>query len=325
MVIPAAYIGIELGRDRKLDQYINFFFFVSLLITIGIIATIPAIVLTPVTDLIDTFAGGHYQALSYFASLAFLITIIYWSFYAGKNSLLKSLFFLAIIFSQISAIILSGGRGGLVVIAFGGILLIYLNFSKKMFVPFLFIVGVILSVGIFQLVNYDFGYQDKIGNTDIEGERAFVGASRLVSYIDSGGINFNQTSNRDIYYSTAIEYIQMKPILGYGIFNRIDESPDVYYGVPGFFYPHNLFLEFLIHGGVIYLSFWLFILSIFTFKFFKILYYDKSQSIIIAPAVYSFTQLMFSGTYLQEPFFWFSVFYVLSFPTYDYKDSTGKI
>ena len=71
------------------------------------------------------------------------------------------------------------------VIAAGGLVLIYLNFTRKMFIPFLSVIILILGYGINELVNYDFGYQDIIGGTDIEGNRAFVGASRLVSYIDA--------------------------------------------------------------------------------------------------------------------------------------------
>ena len=323
-VIPAAYIGIELGRERKFNEYINLFYLISLLISAGLFMTIPVAISTPVTELVDQFAGGHYQAMSYFASFAFLITIIYWSFYSGKNSVTKTLFYLLLIFGQIAAIILSGGRGGLVVIAAGGLVLIYLNFTRKMFIPFLSVIILILGYGINELVNYDFGYQDIIGGTDIEGNRALVGASRLVSYIDAGGIDFSQTSNREIYYLDSIRYIQERPLLGYGLFDRIDENPSIFYGRPGFFYPHNLFLEILLHGGIVYLIFWLSILGIFAYKFFKILYYDKSQSMIIAPAVYSFVLLMFSGTYLQEAFFWFTIFYVLSFPTKDLSFSSKK-
>ena len=209
------------------------------------------------------------------------------------------------------------------VIAAGGLVLIYLNFTRKMFIPFLSVIILILGYGINELVNYDFGYQDIIGGTDIEGNRAFVGASRLVSYIDAGGIDFSQTSNREIYFLDSIRYIQERPLLGYGLFDRIDENPSVFYGRPGFFYPHNLFRNIITWWNCLP-YFWLSILGIFAYKFFKILYYDKSQSIIIAPAVYSFVLLMFSGTYLQEAFFWFTIFYVLSFPTKDLSFSSKK-
>ena len=171
-VIPAAYIGIELGRERKFNEYINLFYFVSLLISAGLFMTIPVAISTPVTELVDQFAGGHYQAMSYFASFAFLITIIYWSFYSGKNSVTKTLFYLLLIFGQIAAIILSGGRGGLVVIAAGGLVLIY---TRKMFIPFLSVIILILGYGINELVNYDFGYRDIIGGTDIEATELLLG------------------------------------------------------------------------------------------------------------------------------------------------------
>ena len=312
---PAIFIGLELGKNGNIDAYVNFFFMVSLIITLGISLTIPAVMSTPVLELAETFAGGHYQALSYFAAFAFLITVIKWSFYTSKNSIVKTLFFLILIFSQIITIILSGGRGGLVVIVAGAIILFYTNFRRKGFLPFVFFLGTVLFVGLNYFLNYDFGFTDTDVNTGEVQSRTTVSAARLISYIDSGGIDFSQTSNREIYYKQSFEYFLEKPILGHGLFDRIDESPSVFFGRPGFFYPHNFFLEVLIQGGLIYLLFWIIVLSFFALKLYKIIRRNKAQTILLAPFLYSFVQLMFSGTYLQEPFFWFMIAYVFAYPS----------
>jgi oligosaccharide repeat unit polymerase len=303
-VIPASYIGIELGRNQLINQYAKPLFIISLIISFGIFITIPTLISTDLHDLVDVFAGGHYQALSYFAGLAFLITSIYYSFYIDKPSFFITLFFLCLILGQIVTIILSGGRGGLVVV-FGGLLsIVYLKSRKGSFIPYTFGIGVFLYLFLLIFLSFDFG----------QGDRVVKGAMRLVSYIDSGGINFSQGSNRDIFYGQAIEYIKASPVYGYGPFTIYDHSPKPYFGLPGFYYPHNLFLEILIHGGILYLFIWLIILSIFFMKLSKIISIDKTQVIILAPFLYSFIQLMFSGTYLQEPLFWFSICYVLATP-----------
>ena len=79
-------------------------------------------------------------------------------------------------------------------------------------------------------------------------------------------------------------------------------------------------LEILLHGGIVYLIFWLSILGIFSHSL--RFYYDKSQSAIIL-FVYSFVLLMFSGTYLQEAFFGLQ-FLCISFPTKDLSFSSKK-
>ena len=312
---PAIFIGIELGKKGNISHYINYFYTISLIITLGIVLTIPAVISTPVLELAETFAGGHYQALSYFAAFAFLVTIIKWSFYTTHYNFIKILFFLILIFGQIITIILSGGRGGLVVIVAGAGILFYTNLKRKGFMPMIIILSTILFLGLSYFLNYDFGYEDTEVATGEVKSRTSVSAGRLISYVDSGGIDFSQTSNREIYYAQSIQYFLKKPIFGYGLFDRIDESPSVFFGRPGFFYPHNFFLEVLIQGGIIYLSIWLIVLGIFSVKFYKIIKNDKSQTLLLAPFLYSFIQLMFSGTYLQEPFFWFILAYVFAFPT----------
>ncbi len=303
-VLPASYIGIELGRNKSINEYAKPLFFISLIISFGIFKTIPTLIVTDLNELVDIFAGGHYQALSYFAGLAFLITSIYFSFYISKRTFSTIIFFLFLLIGQVITIILSGGRGGLVLVVGGTLLIIFLKSRKGSFIPYtLGIVGFsYLFLNIF--LSFDFG----------QGDRIIKGAMRLVSYIDSGGINFAQGSNRDIFYGQAIEYIKASPIIGHGFFTIYDQSPLPYFGLPGFYYPHNLFLEVLIHGGIIYLFLILTILIVFFLKLSAIISIDRSQVIILVPFLYSFIQLMFSGSYLQEALLWFSMFYVFSYP-----------
>ena len=310
-VIPASYIGIELGRNQSINQYAKAIFIVGIIISFGIFMTFPALIATDLIDLVDIFAGGHYQALSYFAGLAFLITTIYFSFYIEKYSLFIVIFFLTLSLGQIGTIVLSGGRGGLVVVVGGILSIVYLKSSKGRFIPYMFVISFSLYILITILLSFDFDQNDRI----------IKGALRLVSYIDSGGINFNNSSNRDIFYGQAIEYIKESPVYGHGLFTIYDNSPPPYFGLPGFYYPHNFFLEILIHGGILYLFLWLFILGHFFIKLNKIISKDKTQVIILAPFLYAFIQLLFSGTYLQEALFWFSICYVFSFPIPKYKEN----
>src|SRR5690606_30091320 len=84
-----------------------------------------------------------------------------------------------------------------------------------------------------------------------EFEKSF---SRVFSYISSEGIEWDSTSGRNDLYEKAIEYISKSPIIGYGVFGMFSE-----FG----FYPHNLILEVLLQGGLVYLILILFCLFYF--------------------------------------------------------------
>ena len=102
----------------------------------------------------------------------------------------------------------------------GGTLLIIFLKSEKA-VSYLITLGIVgfsyFLLNIF--LSFDFG----------QGDRIIKGAMRLVSYIDSGEINFAQGSNRDIFYGQAIEYIKASPIIGHGFFTIYDQSPLPYF------------------------------------------------------------------------------------------------
>jgi O-antigen ligase len=72
-------------------------------------------------------------------------------------------------------------------------------------------------------------------------------------------------------------------------------------------YPHNLILEILLSGGLIYLGITVFFVAIFVKKilFFAI----KNDVLFIYIILYPIIQLMFSGTYLVTTEFWIIVTY----------------
>ena len=114
----------------------------------------------------------------------------------------------------------------------------------------------------------------------------------------------SKTSNRDILYEESIKLIKKKPLIGYGFLDYLNQT--------GFGYPHNFFLEVLLQGGLLFLIIW----SIFLIYFFHrltILIKNNKNYIVILPfVVYCFIQLLFSSTYLLEPFFWFSIIFVFT-------------
>lgn len=302
-VIPAIYLAVEISKKDGLKNYENIFLGLAVIITLGILRTIPEVLNSPVYEVITLFAGGHYQNMSYFSSAAFIITLTYFSFYSPKKSIVFALLLLTMMAIQIGGVMASGGRGGLVVIfvTIVSVLFLRLKFIKTMLLFFglLFIVPLILD-----LLPLEYFIDNQLVIDRLE---------RLVSYISSDGLDFSQSSHRDVFYIQSLEYFSQKPIFGHGFFSIIDNSPEPFFERPGDFYSHNFFLDIMLHGGILFLFFWIIILTVFFYKLYLILSHEEGQFMILVPVIYSFTQLMFSGSYLQETLFWFSVVFVLSY------------
>jgi O-antigen ligase len=131
-----------------------------------------------------------------------------------------------------------------------------------------------------------------------------VGYFRILEFVKlDGGINWEGTSGRNVVYQTTLQLIEQRPILGYGLFGMWD----VYSS-----YPHNLFLEVLLQGGVFYLLIALIVLFYFAIKLAHLIRKDMRFRILIVLFIYPFVMLMFSGTYLSTPMFWFVIIYVMN-------------
>lgn len=307
-VAPAFYVGIELGSKGSIEEYSQTLFGLGLLVSVGVLATIPVVLNTDLNILFEVFAGGHYQALSYFASLAFVIILVHLFAINGNKSGLMILMLVLLLIGDLAVIFFSGGRGGLVVITFGILAVMVLKLTVRKFLTITLTIVLSLYLMVTLLQNVDFLFKDRVMESSM----------RLISYIVDGGIDFSTASNRDIFYGQAIEYISQRPIFGYGLFGVIDQSPDPYFGSPGLYYPHNLFLEVLLHGGLIYLAVFLTIFIWFGYKFYRMIACDVSQILLLPFFSYSFVQLMFSGTYLQETLFWFVFAYVMAYPSREF-------
>ncbi len=308
-VAPAFYVGIVLGSQGSIEEYSQSLFGLGFLVSVGVMATIPVLVNTDLNVLFEVFAGGHYQSLSYFAALAFVIILVHLFALSGNKSGLMMLMLVLLMIGDLVVIFISGGRGGLVVVTFGILAVTVLKLPVRKFLTVLLIIFLLVYFMVIVLQNVDFASKDRVMESSM----------RLISYIGDGGIDLSKSSNRDIYYGQAIQYISQRPIFGYGLFGVIDHSPDPFFGEPGLYYPHNLFLEVLLHGGVIYLFVFLTILFWFGYKFCKMIAYDESQILLLPFFAYSFVQLMFSGTYLQESLFWFVFAYVMAYPSREFR------
>ncbi len=291
LVLPAFLFGLELSRTGSLFSISKLLFFIATTISLSVLFLIPKMLFIPTNELMTFFGGGHYQAFSYSVSFSFLVSLVYYFFYLENKTLLVNIFFLFLFIVQISGVALSGGRGGAGVVIIGLLFVLLNKFSLfKVFKVSLLIFTILVMIT--GCLYFYFGeYSDRI----------LESIGRIFSFINDGGLDFTQTSNRELVYGETINLILLKPIFGFGLFGYLNETDGGY--------PHNFFLEGLLQGGILFLMIW----SISFFFFFKKiikLVCSFDHKYLLATFVYSFVLLMFSGTYLLEPFFWFNLSYV---------------
>lgn len=296
MVIPAIFAGNYMAStiNRAIPTKILFYF--SLIVVFGVIRTLPSLLSVSVTELFEIFGGGQYQALSYFCSFAGLVLF---SENLKRTKYYSLSFFCNIIFIAILfiGVVLSGGRGGLIVLIFGSIFVAFYNGGVRLVSKFI-LVALVMLTSFFVFSNGLYSYTDRIDQS----------IARLFSFISSKGIDMDGSSNRDEFYLNALILIKQNLIFGLGFFGTVDLLGD--------YYPHNLFLEVLLQGGIIYLLITILILVIFFYRLYLILKRRKNEDVILITVIYSFIMLMFSNSYIQEPVFWFSISYVFSYPLY---------
>lgn len=294
LVLPASFVGYIAARTNKLDLINKGFIFAASIVFLGVLRTLPKLVGSSVIELMDVFGGGQYQAFSYFCAFSFL-TILRHFFNQHNLKFWRYLMYIFVLLVLFSGVILSGGRGGLMVVLAGLVVFIIRKKGFIIFMKYLFFISILLFVISFFLIKSDFFFSDRL----------IASYDRLFSFISIDGIDMEGTSGRNDFYDIAIFNISKSLYFGYGIFGLVESL--------GEYYPHNLFLEILLQGGLIYLLIFNTILICFLKKLYSLVKLKKDQDIILIPTIYSFVMLMFSSSYLQEPFFWFSLTYVFSY------------
>lgn len=293
------YIATFCYRHHRIKPILKSFNILMIIQTIAIAISIPDII----TSGIASFGLGSYQTLSYFSAFAFGINLHnilshdnQLKFKFQETKLYKSISILMLLI-QITGVFISGGRGGAILLFVNTFVLFYVlsrhNIKKVLvfvllFIPTLYITVSFASPGLMDMIEQ-------------RTERTF-------SYIDTEGeVDLSETSGRDIIYSSVWDMYTRQPFFGYGIYKQYDMmNKDI--SVP---YVHNIILEIALQGGIV-------LLMIFLYSFIK--HYKKlkvyikqypENTIILTIYLYAITFLMFSGTYLGNTYFWFTMTYIL--------------
>ncbi|WP_320128734.1 O-antigen ligase family protein [uncultured Sphaerochaeta sp.] len=305
--------GSEIGIHYKqyLSIVIKWFEIVVFLVSLSSIISISSSILSG--NISRIYGGVNYQAASYFSAFAFGLSI-YYSF-SGKESIRFSVF-QSKFYQSIShivivllgfCVIVPGGRGAFV------LMIVYMllgswawlrenKHSKK------FYIWLMLILCILPFVLYTLYFVIQIN------ESIYTGFQRAISFIDfkRGGFDLaGGSSGRDRIYQQAFDLISKKPFNGYGLFEYMYHLTTVNQ------YPHNFFLELLLQGGVFYFAAMVIFLTFLFSKLIKLIKRDLQFVIVLFLFAYPMTNLMFSGSYLDTPLFWYCVMIVFSAPKYE--------
>lgn len=241
-----------------------------------------------------SIGGTSYQIMSYYAAFCFCLNLCFilfghtmnrFSIFKGKTYNIISYFLLPI---QLIGCLISGGRGGFVLLLACSMYMLYL--SHKVTKVILVAALAISMAGSFTTISNDSIFSKKLNS----------GVARVFSYISDDGIDMKQTSSRGDVYSKAIEQIKEDQYWGRGLFRANADFGN---------YPHNMFIEFTMQGGFIYMIAWLCVLL---FVIYTVQYRlcPNGEFLIIPILAYPFIMLQFSTSYLYSQFFWFGIAYV---------------
>jgi len=245
-----------------------------------------------------SIGGNTYQSNSYYMALAGGINLWLLFNYLSKIHYKHTLITLNILFLavQFVSMVFSGGRGAFILFIAITIYVFMIYFasnssaSKKlinfvMIVLFAMLALIILSeIEVFSTLSDSF--------------------NRIFSYISDKGIDISQTSGRDHVYQLSWEYVKGSLIIGHGISS--------YYSLMRT-YPHNFFLEILFEGGLLYLLVWIIPLVILNKKRIACKRIEPRLSIMTVILLYPLVELMFSGSYMINTYFWFMIMWISIF------------
>lgn len=310
-VVGVSSFGIWSGtfcyRHRKFKEIVSNLEIVLFICTIALVLALPSMFVTRLGTAIG--GAGDHQIVSYIAAMAFGFSLCRIRFkpsfgYAFFKS--RSYNMLAYIFALLQAVICvaGGGRGGFVMLIFlASIIALYSMSNIRRLIGY----GILVLISIIVTISLLGSFLEESG------------AARAMSIFTGEGDD--RDNLRTELYSMTIDYFYSSPIWGHGIFSQYNWCQKVLEQP----YCHNFFLELLIQGGLI-----LFLLgAIITIRFakfsHKLVKKDRDYTFLIPLYSYSFIMLMFSGTYLTTPMFWFVVIFVLGSMSYSNKKEFKQI
>ncbi|MFW0871321.1 MAG: O-antigen ligase family protein [Patescibacteria group bacterium] len=122
--------------------------------------------------------------------------------------------------------------------------------------------GIILAVFIISSMGLFFGFKDKIAESD------YLPSSHLIKRVAHFSLQDTTTKHRVANWEQAIEGFKERPLLGWGqehymeVFSKYYQADKLYDAEQWFDRTHNMFLDWLIFGGILGLGSFLLVLGV---------------------------------------------------------------
>lgn len=298
---PSIGVAIYYSEHDNLSNVVKWIDFLLPVFSLSLIFSLRQLFL-------DITEGTRYysQSLSYFAAYCFILYLFlllfgnkYERFPIFTSRLYKYISILMLPY-LIAMLFFSGGRGAFGTLFVGILLLLYL-YKKHKRINKTTVVKSLIAIVLFGVVALGYLSSDIKDIFDMNFDRVF-------SFFDTSKNMGERTSGRNDVMNVAIDMFSNSPIWGYGLFSY----KDVYQFLSGQPYPHNIFLEVLLQGGLtFFIIFFLFLWRIFLKL--RLLLKRSNQELVVVFAVFSMTMLLYSGSYMQSSYFLFFVFYVFNY------------
>lgn len=298
---PAMLCGLYLAREGELSRAFRYFELLNIAFTLS---TLFAVILPFFGGGgFETLAGASYQTMSYIAAIAFGLNLNF--LFLGKNKLRfdfantrpYQIISACLLPLQLASVVIPGGRGATILSMVYIVLIPALSYKIKAARnknKMMIVLGGFLLIGVFYLPAF-------LTGSDV----ASSGLERAIQFLGTDGqLDWEGSSGRDVIYAQALNLIGDRPIFGYGLFGFSEDL-----GAP---YAHNLFLDVLLSGGVIFLLIAISAIWMMVARAKTAIKVDEGFSVVIVFLAYALVSLMFSGTFLVAPEFWFVFFLIFA-------------
>ncbi|WP_411359017.1 O-antigen ligase family protein [Pseudidiomarina salilacus] len=270
------------------------------LIALGLIqySVLPSLTGTRVANL----AGASYQQLSYYSAFVFGLLLAY-NFHLSKElrfswtSLIGyRIFSYALLVGSAVACFIGGGRGAfLLLLTYLVIALLFLFFDKNNVLRKSGLRDTVLKVGVISLIAFVF--------IAVFWDNPFIqsGFNRATQFVSAeAGLDLQRgSSGRDVVYRIALEWIEQRPLLGYGPFSYFDRTIQA----------HNMFLDVWLQFGLLGLiAFIVFGIGL-VLKAMRA--WNAASYWLMSLLLYPLVMLMVSNSYMHSAIFIFGVSYVV--------------
>lgn len=219
--------------------------------------------------------GMNYQTVAYQMAVLCCYGFYYTFIYKERSSKIVKIIMLPTMLLQAVCCLMSGGRGGVVLLAVYALYMIYfLHTRKKVSILRIILVGFALIVAFFSAADY-LGLQDSSG------------------FARSSGLTHDD--DRFEFWSQYTPFFSQNPLLGWGLGGD-------YFTVG--FYSHNIFIDWMLETGIVGTI----ILARIFYKSYKRLYeltgLNEIFVVVMIFFIYGFVMNLFSGYWISTSSNW---------------------